>query len=96
MGDAGRSDVLSTFFTVLIDFIVNELKGNAFAAALEIGAEFGSFIGLSEGRGRKVDKIGFVEETSRGFVMTILGGGPCRKCPLHAGLKLSKLRTGFN
>jgi hypothetical protein len=81
----------------LFDFAANELSANAFERSTE----------LSERKEREEeeeeeeedgeeDEIIFFEETSRGFVMIVLGGGPCLKCPLHADLKLSKLRTGFN
>lgn len=90
-GGTDKSDVLSISFTVLFDLGANELSANVFERSAK----------LSDTRERgeeekEDDETGFFEGTSRGFVMTVLGGGPCLKCPLHAGLKLSKLRTGFN
>jgi len=109
-GNIGKSDVLSISFTVLFGFATNELSANAFERSIELSErkereeeeeeeeeedEEEDEEEEEEEEGEE-DEIIFFEETSRGFVMTVLGGGPCLKCPLHADLKLSKLRTGFN
>lgn len=93
-GGTDKRDVLSASFRVRFDFAAKELSANAFERSTEL-SERTEREEEEEGE-EDEDEIGFFKGTWRGFVMTVLGGGPCLKCPLHAGLKLSKLRTGFN
>lgn len=84
-GNAGEDNVSAS---AVLDLGSAELEANGFDRLTELLWERGW-----EDEGNRVC---FAGETLRGSARTVLGGGPCRKCPLHAGLKLSKLRTGFN
>lgn len=86
--DTDGDDKISPGSAALLDFRIVELETNGFDRLTELL--------WVRGWEEEENRICFTEKTLHGFVMAVLGGGPCRKCPLHAGLKLSKLRTGFN